>query len=136
MRSPTQRVLTRADLDRYAHATLGARVRAATELSGGSFAAVWRLDLDDGRAVVLKVGPAPETRLLRYEAGMIPAEAEYYRLVGGRALLEASGGITLSTVADVARTGVDLISSGALTHSAPSLDISLDFALDEDSHSS
>jgi len=52
-------------------------------------------------------------------------------LVGGRALLEASGGITLETIREVATTGVDLISAGALTHSAPSLDISLDFALDQ-----
>lgn len=50
-------------------------------------------------------------------------------LVAGRALLEASGGITLATVRAVAETGVDLISIGALTHSAPALDISLDFAL-------
>jgi len=48
----------------------------------------------------------------------------------GRALLEASGGVTLETVRAIAETGVDLISSGALTHSAGSLDISLDFALD------
>jgi nicotinate-nucleotide pyrophosphorylase (carboxylating) len=46
---------------------------------------------------------------------------------GGRALLEASGGITLDTVREVAETGVDLISSGALTHSAPAIDISLEF---------
>lgn len=45
----------------------------------------------------------------------------------GRALLEASGGVTLETVGEIARTGVDLISVGALTHSAPALDISLDF---------
>lgn len=51
-------------------------------------------------------------------------------LVDGRALLEASGGITLDTIRGVAETGVDLISVGALTHSAPSLDISLDFAID------
>jgi len=44
----------------------------------------------------------------------------------GRALLEASGGINEKTIAAVARTGVDLISSGALTHSAISLDISFD----------
>lgn len=47
----------------------------------------------------------------------------------GRALLEASGGITLETVRAVAETGVDLISVGALTHSAPALDISLRFAI-------
>ncbi len=47
----------------------------------------------------------------------------------GRALLEASGGITLATVRAVAETGIDLISAGALTHSAPSLDLSLEFAI-------
>ena len=41
--------------------------------------------------------------------------------------LEASGGVSLATVADLARTGVDRISVGALTHSAPALDIGLDF---------
>jgi nicotinate-nucleotide pyrophosphorylase (carboxylating) len=47
-------------------------------------------------------------------------------LVGGRARLEASGGVTLATVRTVADTGVDEISIGALTHSAPSLDVSLE----------
>jgi nicotinate-nucleotide pyrophosphorylase (carboxylating) len=46
--------------------------------------------------------------------------------IAGRAIVEASGGITLENVAAVARTGVNLISSGSLTHSAPSLDISLE----------
>jgi nicotinate-nucleotide pyrophosphorylase (carboxylating) len=44
----------------------------------------------------------------------------------GRAQLEASGGLTLSTAAEVAATGVDFLSVGALTHSAPVLDIALD----------
>ena len=44
----------------------------------------------------------------------------------GRALLEASGGITLETVRAVAETGVDFISCGALTHSAPSIDLSME----------
>jgi nicotinate-nucleotide pyrophosphorylase (carboxylating) len=46
-------------------------------------------------------------------------------LAGGRAELEASGGITLESVRAVAETGVDFISVGALTHSAPALDVSL-----------
>lgn len=46
-------------------------------------------------------------------------------LVGGRALLEASGGVSLETVRGIAETGVDFISVGALTHSAPALDVSL-----------
>ena len=46
----------------------------------------------------------------------------------GRAVLEASGGVDLSTVRAIAETGVDVISVGALTHSAPVLDIGLDAA--------
>jgi len=48
------------------------------------------------------------------------------RLAGGRARLEASGGVTLETIRAVAETGVDEISVGALTHSARSLDVSLE----------
>ena len=47
-------------------------------------------------------------------------------LVAGRALVEASGGVTLDTVAEIAATGVDLISVGALTHSVRALDLGLD----------
>jgi nicotinate-nucleotide pyrophosphorylase (carboxylating) len=49
-------------------------------------------------------------------------------LARGRALTEASGGVTLETVRAIAETGVDLISVGALTHSAPALDIALEIA--------
>ena len=52
------------------------------------------------------------------------------RLASGRAVVEASGGITLETVGEIAKTGVDIISVGALTHSAPSLNISLDMTID------
>ncbi len=48
-------------------------------------------------------------------------------LVGGRAITEASGGVNLQTVLGIAETGVDLISVGALTHSAAVLDLGLDF---------
>jgi len=48
-------------------------------------------------------------------------------LAKGRAVLEASGNVTLATVRAVAETGVDYISSGAITHSAPNLDVGLDF---------
>lgn len=49
------------------------------------------------------------------------------KLVAGRAQLEASGNITSATIAAVAATGVDLISSGSITHSAKCLDLGLDF---------
>jgi len=51
---------------------------------------------------------------------------EGVRLVAGRAVVEASGGITLDTIRSVAETGVDVISVGALTHHIDSLDVGLD----------
>ena len=56
----------------------------------------------------------------------VPKMAEAVKMARGRALTEASGGINLQNVAAVAATGVDLISVGALTHSARALDISLE----------
>ena len=50
-------------------------------------------------------------------------------MVAGRLVLEASGGITLDTIAEIAATGVDYVSSGAITHSAPNLDIALDIEM-------
>lgn len=52
---------------------------------------------------------------------------EAVRRVGGRAQTEASGGVNLDTVRAIAETGVNFISVGALTHSAPAVDIALDF---------
>ncbi|MCI5047590.1 MAG: carboxylating nicotinate-nucleotide diphosphorylase [Aquisalinus sp.] len=52
---------------------------------------------------------------------------EAVKLTKGRAILEASGNITLETVRHVAETGVDVISSGWITHSAPNLDLGLDY---------
>lgn len=48
-------------------------------------------------------------------------------MAAGRVVTEASGGVTLATVADIAASGVDMISIGALTHSAPGFDVGLDF---------
>jgi nicotinate-nucleotide pyrophosphorylase (carboxylating) len=61
---------------------------------------------------------------------MSPADMRMaVELVSGRLVLEASGGITLATAAAIAETGVDYLSSGAITHSAPNLDVALDIAM-------
>jgi nicotinate-nucleotide pyrophosphorylase (carboxylating) len=58
---------------------------------------------------------------------MTPAQLkDAVNLVAGRVITEASGGITLQTARDVAASGVDLLSAGWLTHSAPALDVALD----------
>ncbi|MEL7370125.1 MAG: carboxylating nicotinate-nucleotide diphosphorylase [Myxococcota bacterium] len=58
----------------------------------------------------------------------LPTTRKAVALVAGRAQIEASGGITLKTLRDVAETGVDLISMGALTHSARAMDLALDWS--------
>jgi nicotinate-nucleotide pyrophosphorylase (carboxylating) len=87
-----------------------------------------------GVTIEVEVTSAAEAReALRAGADIIMLDnmgiAEMARvvdLVAGRAKIEASGGITLENVGEVARTGVDIISVGALTHSYQALDISLE----------
>src|SRR5215813_11334293 len=59
----------------------------------------------------------------------LPAMRKAVDMVAGRLVIEASGGITLDTAAAIAETGVDYLSSGALTHSVQNLDIGLDIAM-------
>jgi nicotinate-nucleotide pyrophosphorylase (carboxylating) len=58
----------------------------------------------------------------------LAAVAEAVRRVRGRALVEASGGVTIERARALAGCGVDVISVGRLTHSAPAVDLSLEFA--------
>jgi nicotinate-nucleotide pyrophosphorylase (carboxylating) len=51
---------------------------------------------------------------------------EAVKTIKGKALVEVSGGVTMNNIRDIAKTGVDIISIGALTHSAPAMDLSLD----------
>jgi nicotinate-nucleotide pyrophosphorylase (carboxylating) len=61
-----------------------------------------------------------------------PAELrEGVAIVAGRALVEASGNVNLDTIREIAETGVDIISVGALTHSVRALDLGLDVQLDK-----
>ena len=71
--------------------------------------------VDEGADIVMLDNMAPETM------------REAVRRVPGHVITEASGGVSLDTVRAIAETGVDLISVGAITHSAPVLDLGLDF---------
>lgn len=71
---------------------------------------------------VMELGCADRVMLDNFE---LPILAEAVKHVDGRCETEASGGITLKTIREVAMTGVDFISVGALTHSVMSLDLSL-----------
>jgi len=75
---------------------------------------------------VLKTGGADAVLLDNMSLADLKRAAE---MNAGKLVLEASGGVTLESVAQIAETGVDVISAGALTHSAPVLDIGLDIEL-------
>ncbi|GIH06980.1 phosphotransferase [Rhizocola hellebori] len=85
MTSPTQRQLTLAQVAAFAEEAFGLPVAQAAPLEGGTFAAVWKVGLVDGREAVLKVGPLPGVPILIYERDMIRSEAEYFRLVAAKA---------------------------------------------------
>jgi aminoglycoside phosphotransferase (APT) family kinase protein len=84
--SPTQRDLDATDIERtIATALPGRRVVDCAPLTGGGFATVWSARLGDGADVVLKVGPKPDAKLLRYETDLISAEARYFRRLAAEA---------------------------------------------------
>ncbi len=101
--------------------SLTAALAAVRELAGGLPVEV---ECDTLAQVAEALTAGAELILLdNFSVGQL---AEAVRLTAGRARLEASGGLTLSTARDVAMTGVDFLAVGALTHSAPALDIGLD----------
>jgi nicotinate-nucleotide pyrophosphorylase (carboxylating) len=75
---------------------------------------------------VLSIGLADAALLDNMDVATLRRGVE---MAAGRLVLEASGGVTLDNVEAIAGTGVDYISAGALTHSAPSLDIGLDIEM-------
>ena len=104
------------------------------EMSIGQVIEEARRDAPNGMPIEIEVTNAEEAREA-LEGGadvilldnMSPAEMRaVVELVDGRALTEASGGVTRENVRAIAETGVDRISVGALTHSSPALDISLE----------
>ena len=101
-----------AEAIRAARASVGHLVKLEVEVDD---LAQLRSALDAGADVILLDNMSPEQL------------AEAVRITGGRARLEASGSVSPENVNAIAATGVDLISVGRLTHSAPALDIGLDF---------
>ena len=100
---------------------ISSAVRRARLSSSGLSVEVEAETLDDVREAVA----AGADRIL-LDNMSLPRLREAVALVDRRCSLEASGGVTLGTVRAIAETGVDFISVGALTHSAPALDVSLE----------
>jgi nicotinate-nucleotide pyrophosphorylase (carboxylating) len=112
------------------HIAVAGGVRAVLERARTNAGHLVKIEIEidtfDQLAEVLETGLADAVLLDNMSvADMRKAVA----MTAGRVLLEASGGITLETIAAVAATGVDYASSGWITHSAPSLDVALDIEM-------
>ena len=104
---------------------VGAALRAAKRFAGH----LVKIEIEVDTLEQLKEALAEGAEVVLLD-NMSPGELrEAVRLTGGRAILEASGGVTLDTIAVIAETGVDLISVGALTHSARAMDLGLDIEI-------
>ncbi|MDQ6753060.1 MAG: carboxylating nicotinate-nucleotide diphosphorylase [Actinomycetota bacterium] len=113
-------VLTGGDSGRLAEALAGVRARL-------SHTTHFEVEVDRMEQIEPVLAAGVDTIML--DNFSLADLAEGVKLVAGRALVEASGNVNLQTVADIARTGVDIISVGALTHSVRALDLGLDISV-------
>jgi nicotinate-nucleotide pyrophosphorylase (carboxylating) len=112
------------------HIAVAGGIRPVLEGARGKIGHLVKVEIEvdslDQLREVLDTGLADVVLLDNFE---VPRLREAVAMVKGRLVTEASGGITLDTVAAIAETGVDYVSSGALTHSVINLDIGLDIEM-------
>jgi len=112
------------------HIAVAGGIRAVLERAKAAIGHLVKIEIEvdtlEQLQEVLDVGLADVVLLDNMDVETMRRAVE---MIGGRLVTEASGGITLDTCAAIAETGVDYLSSGALTHSAPTLDIGLDIEM-------
>jgi nicotinate-nucleotide pyrophosphorylase (carboxylating) len=112
------------------HIAVAGGIRAVLERARKAAGHLVKIEIEvdtlDQLAEVLATGLADAVLLDNMDAATL---ARAVAMAGGRLPLEASGGITLDTIAAIAATGVDYASSGWITHSAPNLDVALDIEM-------
>ena len=109
------------------HIAVAGGIRAVLERAKAAAGHLVKVEIEvdtlDQLREVLAVGLADAVLLDNMDVATMRKAVE---MVAGRFPLEASGGITLDSIAEIAKTGVDYASSGWITHSAPNLDVALD----------
>jgi nicotinate-nucleotide pyrophosphorylase (carboxylating) len=109
------------------HIAVAGGVKAALERARSHVGHLVKVEIEvdtlDQLREVLATGLADVVMLDNMD---IPTLREAVKIADGRVVLEVSGGVTLSSIGEIAKTGVDYVSAGALTHSAPNFDIALD----------
>src|SRR3954469_2101322 len=112
------------------HIAVAGSIRAVLERASAGAGHLVKIEIEvdslEQLREVLDVGIADAVLLDNMDA---VAMRQAVAMVAGRLVIEASGGITLDNIAEVAATGVDYASSGWITHSAPNLDVALDIEM-------
>ena len=112
------------------HIAVAGSVAAALQAARAAVGHLVKVEIEvdslDQLAQVLNTGGADAVLFDNMDAATLKRAVEMAR---GKLVTEASGGVTLETVARIAETGVEVISVGALTHSAPALDVALDIEI-------
>jgi nicotinate-nucleotide pyrophosphorylase (carboxylating) len=112
------------------HIAVAGGIRAVLERARAAAGHLVKIEIEvdtlDQLREVVAVGLADAVLLDNMDAATM---REAVKMVAGKFPLEASGGITLDTIAEIAKTGVDYASSGWITHSAPNLDVALDIEM-------
>ena len=113
------------------HVAVAGGVRQAVERARKAAGHMVAIELEVDTLEQLEEGLAAGANIILLDNMSPDTLREAVRIVNGRAVTEASGRVTLDTVADVARSGVDYIAVGAITHSVAVLDIGLDEVSDD-----
>jgi nicotinate-nucleotide pyrophosphorylase (carboxylating) len=121
--------LSSAVLIKDNHIQLAGSVTQAVQLARRHAPHTSRIEVEVTTLAMLEEALACQVEIIMLDNFELTAIAEAVRHTQGRALLEVSGGVTLARVPELAQTGVDVLSVGALTHSAPAADISLELTL-------
>lgn len=109
------------------HIVAAGGIEAAIERARKRAGHTQKIEVEVGTLDELREALAAKPDIIMLDNMSVPMLVEAVAIVAGRAITEASGGVRLETVRAIAETGVDLISVGAITHSAPILDLGLDF---------
>jgi nicotinate-nucleotide pyrophosphorylase (carboxylating) len=109
------------------HIAVAGSPAAAVRMARAAVGEAVRIEIEVGSLEQLADAMTERPDIVMLDNMPLDTMREAVRLVAGRAVTEASGNVTLATVAAIAETGVDTISSGWITHSAPALDLGLDF---------
>jgi nicotinate-nucleotide pyrophosphorylase (carboxylating) len=109
------------------HIAVAGGVAEAIRKARAAVGAAVKVEVEVASLAELAEAMAEEPDIVMFDNMSLDDMREAVGYVAGRAVTEASGNVTLATVAAIAETGVDTISSGWITHSAPALDLGLDF---------